>query len=102
MDPAALVLEHELDPKPSPAAVGGGPGVEIYLPLAGLVDTGEERARLEKELAEMDGQIERLEKLLGSSFAEKAPAAVVEKERQKLATYRETAARLKEQIEALQ
>ena len=101
IDPAALVMEHEVDPKPSPAAAVVVMGIEMYLPLAGMVDTSEERARLEKDLADTDGQIERLEKLLGSSFAEKAPAAVVEKERQKLATYRETAARLKEQIEAL-
>ena len=101
IDPAALVMEHEVDPKPSPAVAVVVMGIEIYLPLAGMVDTSEERSRLEKDLADTDGQIERLEKLLGSSFAEKAPAAVVEKERQKLATYRETATRLKEQIEAL-
>jgi len=76
-------------------------GVELYLPLAGLVDRDEERARLEKELAEAQGQIERLEKLLNSSFAEKAPPAVVEKERQKLAVWQETATRLKGQLEAL-
>jgi len=101
LDPDGLSMEHEVDPKPSPAASVVVMGIEIYLPLAGMVDTSEERARLEKDLAETEGQIERLEKLLGSSFAEKAPAMVVEKERQKLTTYRETAARLKEQIEAL-
>jgi valyl-tRNA synthetase len=58
--------------------------------------------RLEKELAEIDGQIQRLETLLGGSFAEKAPAAVVERERQKLGTYKETAGRLKSQIQSLE
>ena len=67
----------------------------------GLVDTSEERARLEKELAETAAQIERLETLLSGSFAEKAPAAVVEKERQKLATYKETTLRLQSQLDAL-
>jgi valyl-tRNA synthetase len=66
------------------------------------VDPSEERARLEKELAEVSSQVERLEKQLSGSFAERAPAAVVEKERQKLATYQNTAARLKEQLNALQ
>jgi len=76
-------------------------GVEIYLPLADLVDLEAERARLQNELAEAEKQIERLRGLLASPFAEKAPPAVVEKERQKLATFEETAGRLREQLENL-
>ena len=75
-------------------------GIEIYLPLEGLVDVEAEKARLQKELGETDSQIERLEGLLGGSFAERAPANVVERERQKLATFKETAARLREQLQA--
>jgi valyl-tRNA synthetase len=73
-------------------------GVEVYLPLAGMVDMDAERERLQKDLQDTQSQIDRLETLLGSSFAEKAPAAVVEKERQKLAAFKETAAKLKEQM----
>ncbi len=72
--------------------------VEISLPLAGLVDLEAEHARLEKELTEVQSQIARLEKLLASPFAEKAPPNVVEKERQKLADFKETAARLQQQL----
>jgi len=72
--------------------------VEIALPLAGLVDVEAERERLEKELAEAESQINRLEKLLASPFAEKAPPEVVEKEREKLKTYQETAERIRQQI----
>ncbi|HEY9121922.1 MAG TPA: valine--tRNA ligase [Brevefilum sp.] len=72
--------------------------VEISLPLAGLVDVEAERERLEKELEEAEGQIKRLEKLLASPFAEKAPAEVVEKEREKLATYRDTAEKIRQQL----
>ncbi len=72
--------------------------VEIYLPLAGLVDLNEERARLEKELAGIQAQIERLEKLLAGDFSSKAPAAVVQKEREKLAAYKETAEKLNAQL----
>ncbi|HLE13902.1 MAG TPA: valine--tRNA ligase [Anaerolineales bacterium] len=75
--------------------------VEVYLPLSGLVEAGEERARLEKDQAEVGAQIERLETLLSSPFAEKAPAAVVQKEREKLAGYQETAAKLRAQLQAL-
>ncbi len=49
------------------------PPVEISLPLAGLVDMEAERERLEKELAEAEVQIARLEKLLASPFARKSP-----------------------------
>jgi len=76
-------------------------GVEIYLPLEGLVDADAERVRLQKELDETESQINRLENLLGSPFVERAPAQVVERERQKLATFKDTAARLRDQLAIL-
>lgn len=72
--------------------------VEIHLPLADIVDSEEEKARLAKELSEVESHIERLEKLLGSDFGKKAPAAVVAKEHEKLANYKETAEKLKAQL----
>jgi valyl-tRNA synthetase len=72
--------------------------VEIYVPLSGMLDIEEERKRLEKELANTLVQIERLEKLLGSDFANKAPAAVVQKERERLAAFKETAEKLRVQL----
>jgi valyl-tRNA synthetase len=72
--------------------------IEIYLPLSELVDSAEERARLEKDLAEVNTQITRLEKLLGGSFAEKAPAPVVQKERDKLLAYQQTAEKIQGQL----
>jgi valyl-tRNA synthetase len=72
--------------------------VEIFLPLAGMVDASEERQRLEKDLTETQSQIERLEKLLSSSFAEKAPPAVVQKERDKLAGFQATAEKIRSQL----
>ncbi|MBI4927219.1 MAG: valine--tRNA ligase [Anaerolineae bacterium] len=101
VDASQFTMEHALEEKPSPAVSFVVAGVEIYLPLAGLVDTDEERARLQKEIADTGAQIERLEKLLSSGFAEKAPAAVVDKERQKLALYKDTVSRLQSQLEVL-
>ncbi len=72
--------------------------VEIYIPLAGMVDLASDNARLEKELKEAESHIERLEKLLGGDFANKAPAALVQKERDKLAGYKETAEKIKAQL----
>ena len=73
-------------------------GVELYLKLHDSIDADKERARLEAELKDVNAQVERLEKLLGSAFAEKAPAAVVDKERARLAQFKETAASLTAQI----
>jgi len=62
------------------------------------VDMAEERTRLEKELAQTVSQIERLEALLGSDFANKAPEAVVAKERDKLAGLQQTALKIRSQL----
>jgi valyl-tRNA synthetase len=75
--------------------------VEIFLPLADLVDKTEEKERLHKNLSELQAQIDRLQGLLDSPFVEKAPPAVVQKEREKLAAYLLTAEKLNAQIKAL-
>ncbi|WP_201007619.1 valine--tRNA ligase [Paenibacillus glycanilyticus] len=63
-------------------------GAELYLPLAGLIDISQEIARLEKELATLNSEVERVEKKLGNEgFVAKAPAKVIEEERAKMADY---------------
>ncbi|MCC6298293.1 MAG: valine--tRNA ligase [Anaerolineales bacterium] len=69
-----------------------------YLILDDAVDHNKEHARLEKELKEAESHVERLEKLLSSDFANKAPAALVQKEREKLAGYKDTAEKIKAQM----
>jgi valyl-tRNA synthetase len=73
-------------------------GLEIFLDLAEKVDSAEDAERLEKEVGVITSQIDRLEKLLASDFAAKAPPAVVEKERSKLEEYTETRDKLKAQL----
>jgi len=74
--------------------------VEIYLPLEGLVDTSEERERLNKALVEAKNQVDRLEKLLAGSFTDRAPADIVQKEREKLLNYQVTMENLDKQLKA--
>jgi len=74
------VLEY-LETKPEGQVALVVAGVEMYFPLAEMVDLEAEHARLEKELAAIQGEITRLETLLASSFGQKAPPAVVDKER---------------------
>ena len=98
LDPSLLSILETPDARPEDSiALVAGP-VEIYIPLSGMLDLEEERKRLEKELADVKVQIDRLEKLLGSDFANKAPAAVVQKERDRLAGFKETAKKLTAQL----
>ncbi len=60
--------------------------IAAYLPMAGMVDLAKEKERLTKELADIENQIKRKNGLLNGPFAEKAPEAVVAKEREALAT----------------
>ena len=62
-----------------------------YIPLAEMIDTEKELARLTKELENTEKEIDRLtKKLSNGGFTSKAPAAVVEGEKAKLEKYRET------------
>jgi valyl-tRNA synthetase len=93
-----LTIVSLLTDKPKDSIALVVSAVEIYLPLAGMVDLAEERTRLEKELKETESHIARLEKLLAGDFARKAPAALVQKERDKLTAYQETAEKIKAQL----
>jgi valyl-tRNA synthetase len=99
LDPSQFSIHEVLDAKPQDSISLIAGAVEIHVPLSGMVDLEAEQARLRKELAETQVQIERLEKLLGSDFGSKAPAAVVQKERERLAAFQETAGKLKAQLQ---
>ena len=63
----------------------------VFLPLNELVDTAKEKERLSADLAKIRGEIARLKgKLSNAGFVAKAPAAVVDGERAKLAKAEET------------
>ena len=76
--------------KPENAMAGVVNGVEIYLPLKGLIDVDKEVARLNKEMATLEKEVSRLEKKLGNQgFLAKAPAEVVAGEQEKQAAVKE-------------
>ncbi len=78
-------------------------GVEIRLPLEGMIDTAAERERLNKEIESTLGEVEKVRRLLSDdSFLSKAPASVVEKQRQGLAEREERLARLRERAAELE
>ena len=66
-------------------------GAKIFIPMAEMVDMEKERERLEKERQTALSEIDRVNKKLSNpSFVDKAPAAVVEGEKEKLAKYEAT------------
>ena len=74
----------------------------IYLPLADLIDFEKEKARLAGEEKKLVGEIERLEKKLSNEgFVAKAPAAVIDGEKAKLAKYQENLAGVREALAKL-
>lgn len=72
--------------------------VEVFLQLRSDGDDEADRERLTKELEEAESHIKRLEALLASPFAQKAPEKVVAGERQKLGDYLATAEKLRERL----
>ena len=77
-------------------------GVEIYLPLEGLIDVEAERARLTRELEKIAKEASGVEgKLSNENFVKKAPPEVVEKDRARLAGLVEKQDKIAEQLSKL-
>ena len=77
-------------------------GAELHVPLSGVVDLAEERERLARELEKARSELERARrKLANEGFVAKAPAAVVQAERDKVAAWAAAIDKLSGQLEAL-
>ena len=75
---------------------------KIYIPMGELVDLAAEKARLNKELAAVEKDLSFVNgKLSNENFVAKAPAAVVEAQREQKTRYEEKIAMLKESIAKL-
>jgi len=84
LDATSVVQKYEASPPANSTSIVVG-SVTAHVPLAGMFDSEKERARMEKELADLDARIAKSERLLGSDFAKKAAAEVIQRERDKLA-----------------
>ncbi len=70
--------------RPKTAAGAVVQGIEIFVPLAELINVDAERSRLKKEIDRLSAQLEALDKKLSNeNFVSRAPQDVIEKERQK-------------------
>ena len=88
-------------PVGEPSALVEGVG-EVFVLLRDLVETGELRQRLARDLAKVEKELSQVEsKLARKDFLERAPEEVVDKERERARTLRGRAANLQRHLEAL-
>jgi len=85
-----------------PAATGVADQLELFIPLAGLIDKTAELGRLQKELQKLTDDLQKVQgRLNNPAYVEKAPAAVVEKERLRAQEMTETIGKFKAQYDRL-
>ncbi len=100
LDDEELSVVSDSEPLAQSASVVVGDLV-AYLPLTGMVDLDAERARLAKELEALTRRIVDSEGRLSGPFGERAPAHIVDREREKLVDMKAEAEQVREQITRL-
>jgi valyl-tRNA synthetase len=91
-----------IDETAPPAATALAGQIEILIPLAGLIDVKAEQARLNKEIEKLNQELHRTQqKLENPSYTNKAPADVVNKDRQRVLEIQGAVAQLGEQLERI-
>jgi len=88
--------------KPSASLSAVIDGVEIYLPVFGIIDIKEEKIRLEKEVKRIEEFIQHLSvKLENKHFLDRAPKEIIEVEKNKLNVNQESLEKIKQQLKTL-
>ncbi len=96
-----LWLSHDESASAAATAVLGE--LQLSIPMAGLIDVAAETTRLHKEITKLQTELTRSEsKLANENYVSKAPAEVVNKEREKVAEMRLSLERFEQQLQLLQ
>jgi valyl-tRNA synthetase len=99
---AAITVSRD-GARPAGSAVATTPSGDVFVRLEGVVDFEAERQRLRKEIERSRKEITFLEGKLGRpDFVERAPAEVVERERERLAEQRQIEQKLTTSLAALE
>jgi valyl-tRNA synthetase len=73
---------------------------DVIVPMTSMIDPTVEREKIQKEIAQIDADVIRLEaRLKDEAFLSKAPSAVIAKEKERLTERKERASRLRQQIQ---
>ncbi|MGF2617276.1 valine--tRNA ligase [Rossellomorea vietnamensis] len=100
-NPEEMTISKDIE-APDKAMTAVATGVELYLPLEGLINIDEEIARLEKEYEKWNKEVARVQgKLNNEKFVGKAPQKVVDEERAKEADYLEKRSTVEARIQEL-
>jgi len=94
-------LEENTEAPMAATALAGE--LEILVPMAGLIDKDAEIVRLGREISKLETDLSRLRgKLENAAFVDKAPAAVVSKEQEKLKAQQQALETLQDQLQRIQ
>jgi valyl-tRNA synthetase len=98
-----VVVEPEIQKPSSSATAVVSSGVEIYVPLEGLIDIDKEKERLTKNLDKAIADLERITKRLADeAFISKAPENIIFKERERKSEVEALKAKLEKNLEMLE
>lgn len=99
---ASKVIVEPVIQKPSSSATAVVGEIEIYVPLAGLIDVEKEKDRLTKSLEKAIADLERINvRLSDESFLSKAPENIINKERERKADIEALKVKLEKNLEML-
>jgi valyl-tRNA synthetase len=102
LDPDTLEIADTLTEKPAKALALVQGGIEVYLPLGGMIDLEAERERIAIEMEDLTKQIASVEiQLRNEDFVTKAPEHVVQRERDKRSELKERWTKLRDRLEQL-
>lgn len=97
-----VTVQQDKEGVPSDAVAAVIPGAEVFIPLEELIDISKEIERLEKEKANLQKELDRVDgKLSNQGFVAKAPASVIEEEKAKQVKYREMFDKVSERLSSL-
>jgi valyl-tRNA synthetase len=95
-----VIIEKTITKPESSATAVVHSGVEVYVPLAGLIDVDKEKERLTKNLDKAVADLERIEKrLVDPAFISKAPENIIAKEHERKAEIEALKAKLEKNLE---
>ena len=97
----SIIHKEEADDLPK-SAIALLKGMKIYIPLEGLVDIEEEKARLQKKLSNLNQDLKSVKnRLSNDAFVEKAPKEVVDELKEKFKALSSDQTRIEEQLSLL-